>query len=165
MLGRQPAQSKAGGFAMSKAAAPATGSFANFVQTGGQRGGQQVVHRPGYGAVAAPIVTVGGAKQLIRKKPCGNPQCTPVNWETPQYYQDIERGHNYCFVCWESLLEKTENKTRKIGLALSLEDMLSIGVTSFGDVPEVKASRNSSGEASLTRFQREGTSKMLSKMN
>lgn len=40
--------------------------------------------------------------------------------------------HSYCFKCWETV---RASAPQKLGLALSLEELAVIGVSSFGDVP------------------------------
>ncbi|CAD7969148.1 unnamed protein product, partial [Amoebophrya sp. A120] len=65
----------------------------------------------------------------VQKRPCANPQCTPDNWEVPNYACDLDRGVNYCYVCWDAI------KDKRFGLALSLEELSQIGVTSVGLVP------------------------------
>jgi len=123
------AASKAGGMsmsggyqAMSKAAAsgfPAGGlSKAGGLYSGG---GQQVAGARGAGM--RPVPQYRPQQKFVM--PCASPSCTFENAQVPVYWQDLETGKNFCYVCWSQ--EKT-------GLALSIEEMGQIGVDSFGDI-------------------------------
>ena len=66
--------------------------------------------------------------------PCASKDCTPENSQVPVYFCDLENGRNYCYVCWEPIKTRHPNK---VGIALSLEELEAIGVTSFGKVPRL----------------------------
>lgn len=77
-----------------------------------------------------------GGMALRVISPCAKPDCTPENAQVPVYFCDLETNKNYCCVCWDDL----EQQRKKIGLALSLEEMEAIGVTSFGSIAKESAS-------------------------
>mmetsp|Transcript_11889 Transcript_11889/g.28806 ORF Transcript_11889/g.28806 Transcript_11889/m.28806 type:complete len:137 (-) Transcript_11889:294-704(-) len=112
------------GFAQSKA-----GSFASFVT--GQGGATSSSQPPKYHQ-RAPQRIMQNSSARGGKRPCSNANCTPESWETPEYFQDLEQNRKYCFVCWDAV------KAKRFGLALSLEEMHDIGVTSFGTPPKLK---------------------------
>jgi len=102
------------------------GSFAAFVSGGGDQGGyhNQQNHQRNQ-RVNVPN------QRMMPARPCADPRCTPENAQVPVYFHDLETGKNFCFVCWDS------KNSKKLGLALSLEEMERIGVTSFNGAPKV----------------------------
>lgn len=119
--------SKAGGMTMSggyQAMSKAAGNYQAMSKAGGLSSLYKQPGQPAQRAGMRPVPQYQRAQQKF-VMPCASPTCTFENAQVPVYWQDLETGKNFCYVCWSQ--EKT-------GLALSIEEMGQIGVDSFGDI-------------------------------